>query len=201
VTREKEIARFFLENTVFLEKHTDFVKTQIFSLSTLFDYVLSYLKKVYSRREFILPSSTVLRFVVAFVLWYSIRPCILNFKPNIRVGFRVGTSFSRFPKFNFNVIFLYFRKVWNRTNSKFSVISECSETSVSELFRTFSKLSDSQTGFFWPKNRKLFPNLFLNYFRKIFASLKRPDISEKFPIFKNWTIPKLVKTKSSEISI
>jgi len=31
--------------------------------------------------------------------------CIPNFKPNIQVGFQVGTSFSRFLKFDFNVIF------------------------------------------------------------------------------------------------
>jgi len=51
------------------------------------------------------------------------------------------------------------------------------------------------------KNRKLFPNLFANYFRKIFVSSKRPDISKKFPNFDNRTIPKLAKTKSSENSV
>ncbi len=52
---------------------------------------------------------------------------------------------------------------------------------------------------FWPKNRKLFPNLFLNYFCDIFASLKRPNISKKILNFKNRTIPKLAKTKSSKV--
>jgi len=51
---------------------------------------------------------------------------------------------------------------------------------------------------FWPKNRNLFPNLFPNYFCKIFASSKRPDISEKFPNFGNRTI---LKTKSLENSV
>ncbi len=50
---------------------------------------------------------------------------------------------------------------------------------------------------FWLNNRKLFPN----YFRKIFASSKRPDISEKFLNFDNQNIPKLAKTKSLENSI
>jgi len=61
---------------------------------------------------------------------------------------------------------------------------------------------------FWPQNpcfclkiRKLFLNLFPSYFRKIFASSKRPDISKKFPTFDNRTIPKLAKTKSSENSV
>jgi len=40
-------------------------------------------------------------------LW-ELRPCIPNLNSNFRVGFRVGTSFSRYPKFKFNVIFLMF---------------------------------------------------------------------------------------------
>jgi hypothetical protein len=84
------------------------------------------------------------------------------------------------------------------------VNSKCSETPVSEIFQTFSKLFDpktgffdSKTGFFDPKNRKLL----LNYFCEIFASSKRQDISEKFPNFKKRTIPKLAKTKISENSV
>jgi len=46
-------------------------------------------------------------------------------------------NFLRYPKFDFNVIFCNFWKVRNRTNSKFSVNSECSETPVSELFPNF----------------------------------------------------------------
>jgi len=40
-----------------------------------------------------------------FIFVYILRPCILNFKLNIWVSFRVVTSFSQFPKFNFKVIF------------------------------------------------------------------------------------------------
>jgi len=78
---------------------------------------------------------------------------------------------------------LLFRKVQNRTNSKFSVNSECSETHVSASKTGFlnpkTGFFDPKTGFFKPKNRKIFLNLFPNYFRKIFASSKRPDISKK----------------------
>ncbi len=35
----------------------------------------------------------------------KLRPCIPNFKLNIRVSFWVGTSFSQFSKFEFNIIF------------------------------------------------------------------------------------------------
>jgi len=35
----------------------------------------------------------------------SMRPCILNLNLNVRVRILVGTSFLRFPKFDFNVIF------------------------------------------------------------------------------------------------
>jgi len=50
----------------------------------------------------------------------------------------------------------------------------------------------------------LFPNfseLFPNYFGEIFTNSKRPDISKKFPIFENRTIPKLAKAKSLENSV
>jgi len=73
-----------------------------------------------------------------------LRPCILNFKPNIRVAFWVGTSFSRFPKFDFNILFCNFWKVRKRTNSEFSVNSECLETPVSELFPKFRKFRLTQ---------------------------------------------------------
>jgi len=55
--------------------------------------------------------------------------------------------------------------------------------------------------FFDPKTGGFDPNLFPNYFCKIFASSKNPDISKKFPNFHNRTIPKLAKTKSSENSV
>ncbi len=87
---------------------------------------------------------------------FLLRACIPNFKPNIRVGFWVGTSFLQFPTF---------------------VNSECSET-------PFLTLKPSKIGFFDPKTGKYFRNLFTNYFRKIFASSKRPDISKKFPNFR-----------------
>jgi len=34
-------------------------------------------------------------------IYLEVRPCISNFKPNIRVGFQVGMSFLQFPKFDF----------------------------------------------------------------------------------------------------
>ncbi len=58
-------------------------------------------------------------------LWWwnacRLRPCILNFKPNIQVGFRVGTSFSQFPNFrNFeNRTILKLAKTKSTENSVF----------------------------------------------------------------------------------
>jgi len=48
-----------------------------------------------------------------------------------------------------------------------------------------SELFDPKTGFFDSKSRKLFPNLFLNYFREIFGSSKSLGFSEKIPNFEN----------------
>jgi len=67
---------------------------------------------------------------------------------------------------------------------------ECSETSV---FDPKTPVFASKTGFLEPITG--------NYFRTIFASLKRPDISKKFPNFDNRTVPKLTKTKSLENSV
>ncbi len=119
----------------------------------------------------------------------------------MNLNVQVRTSFSRFPKFNFNIIFCNFGKVRNRTNSKFSVNLECSETPVFDpkpaVFASKTRCFCLKNRIFWLKNRKLFPN----YFRKNFASSKSPDISKKFPNFDNRTIPKLTKTKSSENSV
>jgi len=73
-----------------------------------------------------------------------LRPCIPNLNLNVWVGIRVGTSFLRFPKFDFNVIFGMFGNPCFRLKNRF----------------------------FWPKNRNLFPNLFPKYFREILASSK-----------------------------
>jgi len=83
--------------------------------------------------------------------------------------------------------FRNFWKVWNRTNSEFSVNSECSETPV---FYPKTPVFVTKTG-----------NYFCTYLRTIFASSKRLDIFKKFPNFDNRTIPKLAKKKSSENSI
>jgi len=80
--------------------------------------------------------------------------------------------------------FCNFWKVGNRTNSECSVSSECLETPV-----------------FDPKTTVFDLNLFPNYFRKIFVSLKKTDISKKFPNFDTRTTPKLAKKKSSENSV
>ncbi len=119
--------------------------------------------------------------------YISLRPCI----PNLNSNVCVGTSFSQFSKFNFNVIFCILQKVRNRTKSEYSVNLECLETPV---FDPKTSAFASKTGFFDP-------NLFPNYFCKIFASLKKMDISKKIPNFNNWTIPKLAKTKSLENSV
>ncbi len=130
--------------------------------------------------------------------WNKLRPSIPNLNLNVQVRIQVGTSFSQFLKFNFNVIFCNFWKVWNRTNFEYSVISECSETPV---FDPNTPVFDPKTPVFATKPEGFDPNLFLNYFCKIFASSKRPDISEKVPNFDNRTIPKLAKTKSLENSV
>jgi len=54
---------------------------------------------------------------------------------------------------------------------------------------------------FIPKNRGFAPKLISKLLLQNFVSSKKPDISEKFTNFGNQTIPKLVKTKSSENSI
>jgi len=56
----------------------------------------------------------------------ALRPCI----PNLNSKVQVGTSFLRFSKFDFKVIFCNYQKVRNRTNSEYSVNLECSETPV-----------------------------------------------------------------------
>jgi len=81
--------------------------------------------------------------------------------------------------------FCNFWKVRNRTNSEYSVISECSETPV----------FDPKTTVFASKTGVIDPNIFPNYFHKIFRSSKKLDISKKFLNFDNRTIPKLVKKK------
>jgi len=115
-------------------------------------------------------------------------------------------SFSRFSKFEFNIIFRNFWKVRNRTISKISVNSKCLENPVSELFQTFSKLFpkfltqkqvfltqnrffESKTGFFDPKTGNYFwtfSNLFSRNFREF----------EKTGYF--WKISELRKTNFSE---
>jgi len=55
-----------------------------------------------------------------------LRPCVPNFYPNFQVGFRVGMSFPRFPKFEFDAIFSNFsessEKLHFRNLKKTSVI-------------------------------------------------------------------------------
>jgi len=45
------------------------------------------------------------------------------------------------------------------------------------------------------------PNLFQNFFHKIFTNLEKPGVSKKFLNFENGTIPKLAKMKNSENSV
>jgi len=101
-----------------------------------------------------------------------------------------------------------FWKVRNRTNSEFSVNSECSETRVSELFDPQTGFIDPQTGFIDPQTGVFDPktgNYFQTYFQTIFAKFLRVKKVWVFPKknlnFKNQTFPKLAKTKSSEISV
>ncbi len=71
--------------------------------------------------------------------------------------------FRDFQSSSLTSFFHNFWKVWNRTNSEFSVNSECSETPVSELFPNFSQLFAN----FLTKNR-------------LFLTLKQEIISEFF---------------------
>jgi len=130
-----------------------------------------------------------------------LRPCIPNFKPNIRVGFWVGTSFSQLPKFNFNVIFHNFQKVPIRTNSEFSINSECLETPVFDPKTGVSEFSynflTQKQGFLTQKQEiisELISKLFLRnfcefdkfgFFRKN-SELKKPNISEKYEKYEIW---------------
>jgi len=76
-------------------------------------------------------------------------------------------EFSQFLKFEFNVIFCNFWKVWNRTISEISVNSEHSENPVSKLYQTFSKLFDPKTVFFTQKQ------VFLNSKTGVFLTQKQ----------------------------
>ncbi len=99
----------------------------------------------------------------------NLRRCIPNFKPNIRVGFRVGTSFLQFLKFELNVIFCNFQKVQNRTNSEIFISSEFYFLTQKQVFWPKNRVFWPKNRVFWPKNRKLFPS----FFHKIFASSKK----------------------------
>jgi len=121
-------------------------------------------KNVHLLKCLLVVSRSRMNFVVC-----GLRPCIPNFKPNIRVGFWVGTSFLQYPKFDFNVIFCNFQKVRNRTNFKLSVSLECSEAPVFD-----PKTLNNR--FFWPNNRVFYPetgNYFRTYFRSVFAKFLR----------------------------
>ncbi len=97
---------------------------------------------------------------------WSLRPCIPNFKTNIQVGFWVRTSFLRFPKFNFNVIFCNFWKPLLLTPKQ----------GFPNFFRPF----DPKTGFFDPKTG----NYFRTYFRTIFAKFSR--VKKEWIFLKNF---------------
>jgi len=81
-------------------------------------------------------------------------------------------EFSQFLKFEFNVIFCNFWKVWNRTISEISVNSEHSENPVSKLYQTFSKLFDPKTVFFTQKQ------VFLNSKTGVFLTQKQVFLLE-----------------------
>ncbi len=85
---------------------------------------------------------------------WAVRPCIPNFNSNFRVGFWVGMSFSRFLKFEFDVIFsmflesLEFSIFWN-----FRFFPKIFQTSTAEYFRNSQKQNvwkiPSNAGPYW----------------------------------------------------
>ncbi len=97
--------------------------------------------------------------------------------------FKLEQVFRNFRNSILMSFFCNFWKVRNRTNSKFSIISELSQT-FSKLFPNF--LTQKQG--FRPKNRKLFPDLLLilqkfcefektRYFCKM-SELRKPNYSK-----------------------
>jgi hypothetical protein len=70
--------------------------------------------------------------------------------------------------------FRNFRKVWNRTNSKFSVILKCSETPV---FDPKTLFLPQRQGFFYSKTG----NYFQTYFQTIFTKFLRVQKDQIFP--------------------
>ncbi len=93
----------------------------------------------------------------------KLRPCIPNLNSNVQVGIRVGTSFLRFSKFDFNIIFLKFL--------------ESSELNKFRIFGIFGKFRNPcfwpqnpnfclKNRIFWPKNRGFWPKLISEPFGK-----------------------------------
>jgi len=83
----------------------------------------------------------------------KVRPCIPNL--NFWVGFRVGTSFSQFPKFEFNVIFLMFSE-----SSEISIFRNLEN--ITKIFAKIFEFLASENvifGLIWTKNGKNWPFL------------------------------------------
>ncbi len=90
-------------------------------------------------------------------------------------------SFLRFSKLNFNVIFCNFWKIWNRTDSKYSVNSEFLETLV-----FVSKTGFLTQTYFWTifasSKKQIFPKNFQTLITKQFRNLWKQK-AQKIPSF------------------
>ncbi len=118
-------------------------------------------------------------------------------------------------------VFQTFNQTFESVFESERVFHNFRSSSLRSFFRNFLKVRNRTS--FWLKNRffsldfkfyivlfesffidvqyRLIFELFPNFFCENFASLKIQVISEKFPNFEQRTFPKLVKMKSSEISI
>ncbi len=81
----------------------------------------------------------------------------------------LNQTFELVFEFDFSIIFSYFRKVWDRTNSKFSVSLECLETPVFYPQTLKNMDFDPKIGFFDTKTG----NYFQTNFQTIFAKFLR----------------------------
>ncbi len=110
--------------------------------------------------------------------------CNIELSPAFRILNRTSESvfkservFCDFRNSILTSFFCNFRKVWNRTNSKLSINSECLETPVFDPNTLKNRV-------FWPKNRVFDPktgNYFQTYFWTIFAKFLRVRKDQIFP--------------------
>jgi len=201
---------------IFLGPKRNFLLKQIFSIS---ENLLNQRTKRRFRNimKFRLEIFTFFKFLKWPNLHTLLRPCIPNFKPNIRVGFWVGMSFSRFLNLILTSFFVIFGKFGIEQFPKFLEIPNIRKT----LFPNFSKRFDPKTGFFDSKTGffvrfQILPSFIWNFCNKVrnlncrtffqtfsqkfcefensgfFPKKFRPSITEHFQNSRKWKVWKIL---------